>query len=90
LIFVTRVTTFVASAGFAFGATRDLNMVLHLGHSKIPTRNSGISPLAVRLAGATIQHLTATATFVPQFGQSAIKQTSYPQAHLVYTKIIFT
>jgi hypothetical protein len=45
-----------------------------------------MSPFAVRLAGDTVQHLTATATFVPQLGQSAIEQTPYPQAHLVYTK----
>jgi hypothetical protein len=43
---------------------------LHFGHSKIPTRNSGILPLAVRFAGATVQHLTAVATSVPQFGQA--------------------
>jgi hypothetical protein len=44
---------------------------LHLGHSKIPTRNSGVCPVALCFAGATVQHFIAVATFVPQFGQSA-------------------
>jgi len=45
-----------------------------------------MSPFAVRLAGATVQHLTATATFVPQFGQSVIEQTTHIQVHLVIYK----
>jgi len=61
---------FFVSAGFAVELTLDLNLDLHLGHLKIPTRNSGITPFAVCLAGDTVQHLTAVVTSVPQFGQS--------------------
>lgn len=54
-------------AGFAALSTLDLNLDLHLGHLKIPTRNSGMSPVALCFAGAAVQHLMAAATSVPQF-----------------------
>ena len=70
LTFMMRYFTFVLN-GFAVASTLDLNLDLHLGHSKIPTRNSGVRPVALCFAGATVQHFIAVATFVPQFGQSA-------------------
>jgi hypothetical protein len=42
---------------------------LHVGQKKIPTLNSGTVPLAVCFIGVAVQHLTAVAIFVPQFGQ---------------------
>jgi hypothetical protein len=61
--------TFVI-AGFDVESTLDLNLDLHVGHSKIPTRNSGMYPMVLCFAGATVQHLVAVATFVSRFGQS--------------------
>lgn len=42
--------------GFVVDSTFDLNLDLHFGHLKIPTRNSGMSPVALCFAGAIIQH----------------------------------
>jgi hypothetical protein len=50
-------------------STLDLNLDLHLEHLKIPARNSGMSPVDLCFAGATVQHLMAAATSVSQFGQ---------------------
>ena len=67
-VFATMALRFVF-AGFAAVSTLDLNLDLHLEHLKIPARNSGMSPVDLCFAGATVQHLMAAATSVSQFGQ---------------------
>jgi hypothetical protein len=70
LIFSTTFLTFVVSADLVRNSTLDLNLDLHLGHSKIPTQNWGNAPLSPCFLKDTGQLLTAVTTSVPQLGQS--------------------
>jgi hypothetical protein len=70
LIFSTAFLTFAVPAAFTLNSILDLNLDLHLGHSKIPTQNWGNASLSPCFLKDTGQLLTAVTTSVPQLGQS--------------------
>ena len=67
---------FAVPAGSAVGSTRDLNLELHFGHSKIPTQNCGVVFTSSCFLNVTGQLLTAETTSVPQLGHSTNLKTS--------------
>jgi hypothetical protein len=55
----------------------------HFGQTKIPTLNADISAMALCFTGVTVQHLTATAASVPQFGHSTNEWTPRSKVHAI-------